>query len=141
MVETDTCVKLVYKSTEQTRKRAAKWYLEHRVEVLRKHKENSRNIGPKKKKMTYRYPESRRINNLKPTGWTPERMDAALVTQGNRCAICEEVFTATPHCDHKHVLPPEPRALLCGNCNRALGLLKDNPERCESAAKYLRSWS
>ncbi len=30
------------------------------------------------------------------------------------------------------------RGLLCGNCNTAIGLLKDRPSSCRRAAKYLR---
>ncbi|WP_405152046.1 endonuclease domain-containing protein [Sphaerisporangium sp. NBC_01403] len=30
------------------------------------------------------------------------------------------------------------RGLLCSNCNTMVGLAKDNPERLESAALYLR---
>jgi Recombination endonuclease VII len=42
--------------------------------------------------------------------------------------------------DHKHSQPPEPRALLCHNCNAGLGQFKDSPEICRAAAEYLEAW-
>ena len=33
------------------------------------------------------------------------------------------------------------RALLCDQCNRAIGLMRDNPERLEAAAVYLRRYT
>lgn len=68
-----------------------------------------------------------------------------LKDQDYRCAICEQKETAmhqsgrvkqlsVDHChDHGHV-----RGLLCASCNRAIGLLGDDPSRLEKAADYLR---
>ena len=55
------------------------------------------------------------------------------------CAICHKVFEKfrEKHGDHSH-LTGKGRGVLCGNCNHALGMLKDNPELCEAAAAYLR---
>ena len=123
---------MAYKTIQKRKEYANRYYLEHREEILKKHKENVKRLGPRKSKLKY---------NLSYSGWTPEMKNTSLIEQGNKCAICREIFTATPHCDHRHTNPPEPRALLCGNCNRALGLFKENPERCEAAAEYLRNWS
>lgn len=84
---------------------------------------------------------------LRENGWTPESFAIAKAEQSNRCAICNET-PKKPHGagteqlvpDHKHGKPPVPRALLCPNCNSAIGLLFDSPERCEAAATYLRKW-
>jgi hypothetical protein len=65
--------------------------------------------------------------------------------QSYKCALCEsEGFLigknnhteklAVDHC-HK---TGKVRSLLCHNCNRALGLFKDNPELMQKAANYIR---
>jgi len=68
-----------------------------------------------------------------------ELFEAAIKHQKNACAICKTSFKKkTPRADHKHGKPPQPRGLLCHNCNAALGLFMDNPSICEAAAEYLR---
>jgi hypothetical protein len=92
--------------------------------------------------------ERNRRTALHGLGWTPESFSSAKQEQCNRCAICNET-PSKPHGqgteqlvpDHEHCKPPKPRALLCPGCNAALGLLKDSPERCETAAAYLRKFS
>ena len=41
-----------------------------------------------------------------------------------------------PHVDHDHITG-KVRGLLCGSCNRALGLIKDNLETLVRLQKYL----
>lgn len=64
--------------------------------------------------------------------------------QENLCAICdgEGFVMATTHkmklvVDHCHT-SGQVRGLLCHNCNRALGLLKDSEEALQRALNYLR---
>ena len=59
-----------------------------------------------------------------------------ITIQDNKCAICEEIFISTPHIDHCHKTG-KIRGLLCGTCNRSLGLLKDNSRVVENMLKYL----
>lgn len=40
--------------------------------------------------------------------------------------------------DHCHKTG-QVRGLLCTNCNTAIGLMKDSPERLEAAASYIRN--
>jgi hypothetical protein len=65
-------------------------------------------------------------------------------TQNGVCAICkrpEETKTgrgaikslAVDHCHGANKV----RGLLCANCNRALGLFRDDPELLRRAASYL----
>ena len=61
------------------------------------------------------------------------------------CAICGQENFPMKDCstgllvvDHDHITD-EVRGLLCHNCNRALGLLKDNTEVLSSAINYLES--
>lgn len=56
--------------------------------------------------------------------------------QGGACAICLQVRTETLHVDHCHATGAV-RGLLCGACNRALGLLNDDPGLIRRAADYL----
>lgn len=79
-------------------------------------------------------------------GITPEQYDAMLAAQGGGCAICH---SKTPYSrgykraqssafciDHDHVTG-RVRGLLCTRCNRAIGLLNDNPAVIAQAALYL----
>ena len=56
-----------------------------------------------------------------------------------RCIICnihQSELTRKLAVDHNHKTG-KIRGLLCDNCNRAIGLLKDDPEVLERAFKYL----
>jgi hypothetical protein len=72
-------------------------------------------------------------------GITLDQYNKMLKAQNNKCAICgneDEVEgrkLAIDHCHNKgHV-----RGLLCGKCNRGLGLFYDNPELLQNAINYL----
>lgn len=63
--------------------------------------------------------------------------------QGGACAICGD-SARTLHVDHDHACCPGQRScgkcvrkLLCGPCNRGIGLFKDSPEILAKAAEYL----
>ena len=81
-------------------------------------------------------------------GITVEQYEAIFEAQGGLCAICREPeprrakSTATDRMampvDHDHA-SGEVRGLLCSNCNITLGLMKDDPDRLEAAANYLRN--
>lgn len=73
-------------------------------------------------------------------GITEEDYQNLLDRQKGLCVICStdkptgkwKVF-AVDHCHHTgHV-----RGLLCNECNRGMGLLKDNSELLRKAAEYL----
>lgn len=76
---------------------------------------------------------------LKKAGWTPESVEDAKRKQNNRCAICRVVMKA-PQADHEHVVPPNPRGLLCRSCNIGLGHFKDSPKLLKEAAKYVEKY-
>ncbi len=66
-----------------------------------------------------------------------------LEEQDHKCAICGSVgFKICEHTklnlvvDHDH-MTGRIRGMLCHNCNRALGLLKDNTETLKTAISYL----
>lgn len=73
-------------------------------------------------------------------GITRAELDAMLEEQNNLCAICGNGHVGVGtrlHIDHCHN-SKKVRGLLCGNCNTAIGLLGDDPERAEALAAYLR---
>lgn len=70
-------------------------------------------------------------------GLTEKEYLALIAHQDGKCAVCKLAFEDTPHIDHCHKTR-RVRGLLCGKCNPALGLLKDDIERLEAAIKYLQ---
>jgi hypothetical protein len=78
---------------------------------------------------------------------TLEWRNEQIAAQSNKCAICEKEFVYTPHVDHDHSCCAGKtscgkciRALLCHNCNTAIGNLKDSPELLRKAATYIEEW-
>jgi hypothetical protein len=58
--------------------------------------------------------------------------------QDNKCAICL-VELVQPHRDHNNDTK-QWRGVLCGSCNRALGLFKESINSPQSAIGYLKKW-
>jgi len=84
-------------------------------------------------------PEQERNNILKRKyNLTLEEMREMVRQQGNRCAICEDVFTEDiPPCvDHCHKTE-DVRGILCHHCNTGLGLFRDSKKLLKEAIKYL----
>lgn len=83
--------------------------------------------------------EYRDKKRLRKFGISPEEYDRILEEQGGVCAICslEQHEPGRPlHVDHCHSTDSV-RGLLCGNCNRGIGIFKDDAERLRSAAAYV----
>lgn len=59
-----------------------------------------------------------------------------LISKTPNCEICNELFKGNPHIDHCHTTG-KIRGLLCGNCNRAIGMLKEDKKILLSAIQYL----
>jgi hypothetical protein len=66
---------------------------------------------------------------------SPKRYRKMLIAQEGLCAICK-VSPATD-IDHNH-RTKKVRGLLCSNCNRGIGFLRDNPDVIDRAANYIR---
>jgi hypothetical protein len=90
------------------------------------------------------HPEGRRARKTAAQrlarGFTADHFEEMLSAQEWCCAICDGEIDKTAHADHDHNTN-SPRGILCSRCNLAVGLLKDNPETCNSAAEYLRAYS
>lgn len=69
-------------------------------------------------------------------GITLEDYEIMFKNQEGKCFICN-VLKEVLHVDHCHETD-KVRGLLCGNCNKALGLLKDNISVLNKAIDYLR---
>lgn len=85
---------------------------------------------------------SRSNSTRKKNGWTPEAVEKALEKQGNCCALCSKKFLTSkgktgPQADHKHTVPPQPRGMLCANCNCGLGNFFEDPQLLTKAIEYL----
>ncbi len=65
---------------------------------------------------------------------TLEDRDIILKKQGGKCKICRK--KANLHVDHCHKTNVV-RGLLCGSCNRGLGLFHESKKSLENAIKYL----
>lgn len=73
-------------------------------------------------------------------GITLDQYNILLQSQNGRCAICGSVESDCGRqlcVDHDHATKMV-RGLLCGNCNRAIGYLKDSIERAIAVAEYLK---
>ncbi len=74
-------------------------------------------------------------------GITADDYDRMLGEQRGRCAVCESTDPGHGHkvfvVDHDHVTN-HVRALLCRNCNSAIGLLQDDPKVIAAAAAYVK---
>lgn len=90
-----------------------------------------------------RYRRSALVNNPKIRerhlarryGITLEQYELMFKEQAGKCLICLMTHDKL-HIDHCHTTG-RVRGLLCGSCNRALGLLKDNTAFLLQAVKYL----
>lgn len=75
-------------------------------------------------------------------GMTPDDVAQMLAAQDNRCLICDDAFDlqspASFAIDHDHATG-EVRGALCQLCNKALGLLRDDPDLMRRAAEYVES--
>lgn len=106
--------------------RYAEWALANRERGLDRHR--MRRTDP-----TYRLREALRIHGL-----SIEDFDALVASQNNKCAICGAPPPESQrlHVDHDHSTG-RVRGLLCGHCNKALGLFRDDPEVILRAVHYL----
>lgn len=85
---------------------------------------------------TGRRTRDKRLRKLYGADFGIDAYDAMLASQGGSCVICREVPDNTFHVDHCHATG-RVRGILCGACNNALGLFKDETNRLRAAIEYL----
>ena len=104
---------------------------------------NPEQVAATQKRWKEAHPERVRDIKLRSTyGISQADYAEMLKTQGRGCAICgktkaEEGMRLSVDHDHD---TGEVRGLLCGSCNRAIGLLRHDPELLRSATVYLDQW-
>jgi hypothetical protein len=69
-------------------------------------------------------------------GITKEEFDRIQTAQLGECAICNKPIFQEGHIDHCHATG-KVRGILCGKCNKGLGLFDDNVIYLTNAIKYL----
>lgn len=74
---------------------------------------------------------------LRTYGITPDDYNQLVEGQAGRCAVCWRVPDGPLHVDHDHTTG-KVRELLCGPCNRMLGLAHEDPAVLRSAIAYLQ---
>lgn len=79
-----------------------------------------------------------RARRFRTYGITEAEYDAMLDRQGHKCAICSTDDPgakgwAIDHCHESNLV----RGVLCGRCNSAIGLLRENPAVIRRAASYV----
>jgi hypothetical protein len=100
---------------------------------------NREKVNEKNRRWVANNPGRRReVHRRNRYGVEPEHVQSLLEEQSGKCAICR---TGDPeNLDHNHETG-QVRGLLCGRCNRALGLFCEDAERMLSAIVYLQAWA
>lgn len=102
------------------------------------HKEHREQHNTKAREWAARNPERRlAIRRRYHYGIEPDVVQARLNAQDGLCKICR--IAPAVHLDHNHKTG-QTRGLLCGNCNRGLGLFKEDVEILNNAIFYLGLW-
>ncbi len=129
------------KHPEKYKKRMQKYYKNNRKKLINRVKkyteDNKEKVKIRKNKHYMAIREARRWDNIRKLyGLSKEDYDKLYVNQQGRCAVCR-IELPVLHIDHFHE-DGTIRGLLCGKCNRGIGLFDDNIELLEAVIKYLR---
>ena len=104
------------------------WYQINKVRINAKNKRWADNNKDKVRANARRY-------QLKQYGLTTEQYDTMYEGIEGCCEICGD-FKETLHVDHDHDTG-DVRGLLCGLCNRGIGLLRDDIKIMKAGITYL----
>lgn len=122
------------------------WYernREYAIERTRRWaRENPERLAETRRKYHEEHREERSQRNRashlqRKYGLSPDDVEFLVVAQGGKCRICGAAEGKKLHVDHHHDSGLV-RGLLCGKCNKAIGLLNEDPQLFEAATSYLR---
>lgn len=148
-----TCMKDISKTyrknnKEKCRQQTRNWRLKNREQHLannkRRYNKYKESILARTKEWAEKFPDKRIDARLKNKfGLTLEEYKKILERQGGQCYVCARIpeeyrnkearMLAVDHCHSSGKI----RGLLCGNHNRALGMIKDSIEALEVLIHYL----
>ncbi len=111
--------------------RVQQWQRENRERYLEAQRRRRAARGPAEKR------RERDLHLSRHYGLTQDDFEFLVVVQRGRCAICGKEDGSRLHVDHDHS-SGRVRGLLCGSCNRAMGLFHEDAARFEAAGAYLR---
>lgn len=126
------------------RKRIDKFPLNKRGYIRRACQEcTNKKARENRKKRGKQHLERVRVTRLKRKyGLTPEDYNKLYTQQQGKCFICqtyESELKQPLNVDHDHKTHIV-RGLLCSNCNRGIGMFKDNPDTFLRAYVYLKGF-
>jgi Recombination endonuclease VII len=136
-----------FATKEQEREYNRKYYAEHRDGIIKHVKEYSKTHKAEKRAYDKKYlpvkrnrrrenPEAQREERLlRKYGLTLAAWNLLFDGQGRQCLICS-TDSARWVTDHNHDTG-KVRGILCNECNRGIGLLKDRSEILRRAAEHL----
>jgi hypothetical protein len=106
------------------------------------HAWNAKPENKEKRRQRYFHHLKDRRHYLRIYGITVIEYNRMLTEQAGVCQICNlpEPSGKALAVDHNHKTKQN-RGLLCENCNRAIGLLKDSAFRCMRAAEYINKYA
>ena len=90
------------------------------------------------------YTKSLKPNSVYPDPAEPDRIEQANQAGLNCMEVSKEIeshHTDKAYADHEHIEPPNPRGILCVNCNLGLGNFQDSPELMQAAIAYVKKYS
>jgi hypothetical protein len=133
-------------------KRKKKYYKNNKEEIKKYYQKNKDKILEKVKKWRKANPEKFKLQRTpekvkdyslqRRHGITLEQFNQMLISQDNRCAICNKLFkNEKDKCvDHNH-LTGQIRQVLCFNCNIGIGKFGDSIDLVNNALVYLKKWT
>lgn len=129
------------KNPEKLKQQGRQSYYRH-IEKRKSYSVNYRLENPEKEKIRHRRyheknKEKERSANLQRSyGISLEKYNEIYNKQNGKCLLCGKHKNVL-QVDHSHT-DGKVRGLICGKCNRAIGLIDDSPTLAEKIASYLK---